>query len=104
MPLRLWVDEKWRRKYVHIPLLFPFWGNVVSEKTPFSKDVFETYACDTSHYSLARSIEESDIVLLPYRYNTLRERDQALIDEAARAASERTGEKVERAFKKAVQK
>ncbi|MEY4747074.1 MAG: hypothetical protein RLZZ416_123 [Candidatus Parcubacteria bacterium] len=86
IPLRLWVDEKWRRKYTHIPLLFPLWGIVTSEKAPFQKRLFERYRFDQSLYALAGSTEDADVFLLPYRFNVLREKDPDLVREVARAA------------------
>ncbi|MBI4087789.1 exostosin family protein [Candidatus Kaiserbacteria bacterium] len=85
-PLLMWVDATWRRAYTHAPLMYPFWGIQASDKTPFTKRLFETYSFDTNEYGLAQTVDEADIVFLPYRYNVLREKGPSLIAEAASLA------------------
>lgn len=82
-----WVDEKWRRSYTHVPLLFPFWGAIVSSTSPFQKNIYERHALNTRCFGLAPTLLQADAVLMPYRYNVLREKDPSLIAEIADTAA-----------------
>ncbi len=69
--LRLFVDPSWHRENLSpSPLLYPFWGNPPATKKPLFKQIFERHTFDTSLYSITESIEEADMVFLPYDHNT----------------------------------
>ncbi len=55
----------------HIPLLYPFWGNPLTERTPFNKELFSKYSFDTKLYRVTDRITGADFVLIPYRHNVL---------------------------------
>lgn len=86
-PLLFFVDPAWRRKAQHIPLLYPFWGNVVNPvKTPFYHALFERHGFDTRHYGITDDIDRADLVLLPYVHEVVLQRFPELLDECARVA------------------
>lgn len=87
-PLRLYVDPAWRRKGLHSPLLFPFWGNPTGEESLFAKEMFDAHPFDTSLYQVTTERAEADLVLAPYRHNWLLQHDPALLKECARTAAE----------------
>lgn len=69
-PLNVYVDHAWRRESIeHIPLLFPLWGIATSSNLRFTKRVFEAHSFDASTYRIVHEVGESDIILLPYRYD-----------------------------------
>lgn len=88
-PLTLFVDPQWKREDVaHSPLLYPFWGNALTERTPFQRELFEHYTFDTTLYRITDNPNEADMVLIPYSHNMALNKCPALIDEcAARAKS-----------------
>ncbi len=55
----------------HIPLLYPFWGNPLTDRTPYNKELFEKYSFDARLYRITDRISEADFVLIPYRHNVL---------------------------------
>lgn len=68
--LVLYVSPAWKRDLLHVPLLYPFWGNALSkEKTPFQWQLFEKYGFDTAYYRVTEDIEEADMILMPYSHN-----------------------------------
>lgn len=85
-PLTLYVDPAWKRHGLHTPLLFPFWGNPTEDVSLFAKEIFNTYAFDTSLYTLTHTLERADMVLAPYRHNWLLQYDPALLDTCAAVA------------------
>ncbi|MGC9602320.1 MAG: exostosin family protein [Minisyncoccia bacterium] len=69
-PIIFFVDPAWRRESLrHIPLLYPFWGNSLTEQTPFQRTLFERYSFDTRYYRITGVAEEADAVLMPYSHN-----------------------------------
>lgn len=70
--LRLFVDPTWRREGLFpSPLLYPFWGNPPATSKPLFREIFERHTFDTSLYSVTDSLNEADVVFLPYDYNTV---------------------------------
>jgi len=70
-PLLLYVNPAWRKVHMlHIPLLYPFWGNALNrEKTPFQWQLFERHGFDVSHYFVTEDLAEADLILMPYSHN-----------------------------------
>lgn len=68
-PVTFFVDPAWRRQMQHIPLLYPFWGNVLEAATPFHQALFERYSFDTTQYVLVDDPKDAQFILLPYNYN-----------------------------------
>lgn len=84
MPLTFFVDPAWRRPMQHIPLLYPFWGNVLESTTPFQRALFERYSFDTRYYALVDNPADAEVILLPYSHNnTLRNAPKLLAECAA---------------------
>lgn len=80
-PVTFYVDPAWRREgMAHIPLLYPFWGKTLTERTPFQKELFDMSQFDTSYYALTDDPACADMVLVPYNYRTLVSRDPELLD------------------------
>lgn len=70
--LVLYVDPKWRIAGPHIPLLYPFWGNILDPKsTPFQWQLFETYRFDTRYYSITDNPQEASVVCMPYSHSVV---------------------------------
>ena len=84
--LRLYVDPAWRRDGIHSPLMNPWWGNPIVEESIFAKQLFDTYAFDTSYYTITNDIRAADMVLAPYRHVWFLRHDKALFDECVRTA------------------
>ncbi len=85
-PFLFWVDPTTRVEGLrHTPLLFPFWGNALTEQTPYQKQVFDSYSFDTSRYGLADRIEDADMILVPHTHTMLRSRLD-ILDRASRIA------------------
>jgi hypothetical protein len=71
-PFLLWVDPAWKTDRLRrSPLIFPFWGNGFTDKTPYQKAVFDTYSFDTSLYNLALTPDDADMVFVPYLYSSV---------------------------------
>jgi hypothetical protein len=70
-PLLLYVNPAWRKTgMLHIPLLYPFWGNALNkERTPFQWQLFERHGFDTAYYSITDDIAAADAILMPYSHN-----------------------------------
>lgn len=84
--LILYVDPKWCRQEVHSPFMNPWWGNPFEEESIFPKQMFDTYAFDTSAYSITDKIDEADIVFAPYRHGWLLNSDKDLFLECQEMA------------------
>ena len=71
----------------HIPLLYPFWGNPPSPKTPFHHELFARHGFDTALYTITDNANNADIVLMPYAHAVLLREDPELIEECSAAAT-----------------
>ncbi|MDO8514979.1 MAG: hypothetical protein Q7S14_00630 [bacterium] len=59
----------------YIPLLFPFWGPILKDTTPYLTGVFEMLSFDKKYYRLTENLTEVDCILLPHNYWTLKKYD-----------------------------
>jgi len=84
--LTLYVHPSWHRKGLHSPLLNPWWGNVIDEASVLAKQMFDTYAFDTTCYTITDEVQAADMVFAPYRHNWLVQFDPQLLAECAQAA------------------
>jgi len=85
--LRLYVAPEWRREGMrHIPLLYPFWGNLPTPKTPFHQELFARHSFDTNLYDITDNALQADAVLLPYAHAVLLRQEPALIAECSAEA------------------
>jgi len=67
--LKIWtIDRKLIGKRSYTPFLFPFWGAILKESTPYLSAVFRKYNFDKNYYDLVENIEEADFVLMPHNY------------------------------------
>lgn len=71
MAFTLYVDPSWRRSLPHTSLLYPFWGNALTDKTPYQKALFERHQFNTKHYAVTEDPQLADMVLMPYRHNVV---------------------------------
>lgn len=63
------VDPAWRRQNLqHIPLLYPFWGNILTNSTPFWRELFDRRGFDTRYYAITDNPAVADMVLMPYNH------------------------------------
>lgn len=86
-PFLLWVDPLWKVDGLRrSPLIFPFWGNGLTDKTPYQKAVFDRYSFDTSLYGLASRIEDADMVFVPYLYSSVSKHAPEILHAAAALA------------------
>lgn len=86
-PVRMYVDPSWKREgKMHTPLLYPFWGNPITESSLFAKQLFDAYQYNTDLYTITDSIKKADMVLIPYRYNSLLEWGKDLLDACVKLA------------------
>ena len=58
----------------HSLIMFPFWGNKLIP-SDYNFKLFRKYNFDKEYYEIIENIEESDFVLIPYRYNVLKEKN-----------------------------
>jgi len=66
--LKIWtIDRKLIGKRSYTPFLFPFWGAILKESTPYLSAVFRKYNFDKNYYDLVENIEEADFVLMPHK-------------------------------------
>lgn len=66
------VDPKWRRSNLqHTPLLYPFWGSLLTDSTPFWRELFERRGFDTKYYSITDNPSAADMVLMPYSHTVV---------------------------------
>lgn len=87
-PLALYVHPAWNRGGLYTPLLFPFWGNPTEASSLFAKELFDAHPFDASLYRITDTLQEAQMVLVPYRHVWLLHNDPALLDECARVAQE----------------
>lgn len=78
-PLKMYVDPSWRRKGLHAPFLYPFWGNPNAESSLFARDMFNAYSFDTNLYTITTNVDEADMVFAPYRHVWLLQHDRQLL-------------------------
>lgn len=88
--LTLYVDPTWNRGGVWSPLLFPFWGNPIPETSLFAKELFDTFSYDTRFYTFTDDIESADAILVPYRLDWFRRKDQDVLAECKALAKSHT--------------
>lgn len=86
-PLRFYVNPAWRRKGLHSPFLFPFWGNPNPESSLFAKEMFDAHSFDTSLYTITDDLAQADMVFAPYRHSWLLRHDPALLQECVDTAT-----------------
>lgn len=87
-PITFYVHSAWRGRWIHTPLLNPWWGNPLTESSLFTKQLFDTYAYDTEYYTITENVETADVVLAPYPHSWLLQHDKALLDECVRVAEQ----------------
>jgi hypothetical protein len=85
-PLRLYVNPSWRFDAMHTPLLYPFWGNILTDDSLFAKELFNSYPFDTSLYTITDNVTTADMVLAPYRHTMLHLYHPARLEEYVAAA------------------
>lgn len=72
-----------------IPLLYPVFGPVFKETTPYVNAIYRQHMADGSTYRIVASIEEADYAVIPHPYVRLQRSDPALVaemvDQAQRA-------------------
>ncbi len=85
-PLRLYVDPAWRRRGLHAPFLYPFWGNPNEATSLFAKEMFDAFSFDRRHYTIVHDITNADMVFAPYRHVWLMQNDPALLAECIERA------------------
>lgn len=84
--LKLYVDPAWKRGDVWSPLMYPFWGNPLTEAHLFAKELYDSFSYDTRLYGITEKIEEADMVFAPYRQAWMRRHAPALLEECVRVA------------------
>ena len=87
-PLVLYVHPSWKKDGVWSTLLFPFWGNPITEISLFAKELFDSFSYDTSYYQITDDHTKADAVFPPYRLDWLRRREPELLQECIDKAKE----------------
>lgn len=85
-PMRWYVNPSWRREKCHSPFLFSWWGNCLTERTLFQRELFEHTSFDTTLYEIVDTPDNADVVFLPYTYNMAVAHMPELLEECAREA------------------
>lgn len=79
-PLKLYANKKFTDTGLqHIPLLFPFWGEILKNKAPYDRKT-QQYGFDASCFKFVSSIKDAEYVLMPYDYWHLRRKRPDLLD------------------------
>lgn len=81
-----YVDPNWRRVGIHSPFLNPWWGNPFPASSVFSRQMFDNFSFDISHYSITDDIKNAEAVFAPYGHNWLLKFDEKLLDECIKTA------------------
>lgn len=84
--LTLYVNPAWKREGIHSPLMNPWWGNPIAKDYIFARQMFDTYAFDTAHYTITDELPAADMVFAPYPHVWLVRHDMKLFHECARTA------------------
>jgi len=71
--ITFFVDPAWRRSGQYSPLLYPFWGNPLTEQTPFQKALFDRHGYDTRLYRITDDPQVANMVLMPFSHNIARQ-------------------------------
>ncbi len=67
-----YINPAWRRPTLqHIPLLYPFWGNSLTESVPFWRKLFARRGFDTNYYAITEDPAAADMVLMPYSHTVV---------------------------------
>ncbi len=85
-PLKLYVNQKWRRLGVHTMLLNPWWGNPYDTVSVFAKQMFDAYSPDIKYYTITEDITIADMVLVPYPYTWFLKHGKPLFNECVEVA------------------
>lgn len=91
MPISLYAPDRYRepKLFTHTDLLFPFWGVVTKETSPYARAAALQHQYSQNDFSLAERIEDADYVLLPYQYDRFMaansEKVAMILEEAKRA-------------------
>jgi hypothetical protein len=91
MKIALYAPDRYRepKLYTHIELLFPFWGVVTKETSPYARAAALQHQYSKNDFSLAERIGDADFVLIPYPYDRFvavnPEKVSMIIEEATRA-------------------
>jgi hypothetical protein len=64
----------------------PWWGNPHDGSTSFAKQMFDTYALDTSLYGITDDVEKADMVFPPYKHQWFMRYDMPLWQECVETA------------------
>ncbi len=76
--LKLYVNREFTARLSYIPLLFPFWGPILKDATPYLKAALERHNFDKSYYELTGDIDEADFVLTPHNYWYFKEKPHSV--------------------------
>lgn len=91
MPITLYAPDRYREPKLlsHVEILFPFWGVVAKESSPFARAASLQHQYSKNDFALANCIEDADYVLLPYQYDRFKaanpEKVEMIIEEAKQA-------------------
>jgi hypothetical protein len=93
-PIKLYAPEKYRESKLltYTEILFPFWGVVTKETSPYARAASLQYQYSKNDFVLVEKIEDADYVLLPYQYDRFMSVNPAkvtmIIDEAQQAGKQ----------------
>lgn len=87
-PLKLYANKNFIDTGLqHIPLLFPFWGEILKIKAPYDRKT-QQYGFDASRFKLVPSIKDTEYLLIPYDYWHLRRKRPDLLDKIINEAQQ----------------
>lgn len=69
-PVRLYAPERYKdpKLLTYAEILFPFWGVVAKDATPYVQRAEQQYQYSKEAFTLVDTIEDCDYVVLPYQY------------------------------------
>lgn len=91
MAVSLYAPDRYRESklFTHTDLLFPFWGVVTKESSPYARAASLQHQYSRDDFALTEHIEDADYVLLPYQYDRFKavnpQKVEMIIEEANRA-------------------
>lgn len=67
-PLRLYADKTMTAQWAYVPLLYPFWGPLLKDTTPYLSRAYGKHGWDPAYFTLVPRLEDAEYILVPHDY------------------------------------
>lgn len=89
-PVRLYADRKMRDDWAYIPLLYPFWGPLLKDTTPYLSIAYGKHGWDPNYFKMVENPGLAEYIVLPHDYWWMKHNRTDLLNDYV-ALSERVG-------------